>query len=519
VATLEFFAGFETGELLTSGYSVNAGAPTVVTTNPKSGTYCLECVAVGSSPGVFKTIATTDYLADCVDFYIDSGSSTQYFYHVRSGASTNRLQFRRNGASGAVCQMLFNGVSYAGPAINDDTWYRLRVELDIAADPWVLNWSIDGVAQTQRTAALAGATLSRLILGTGGSNTSVIRFDNHRLSITRGDYPLADGYVLGYPLLADGTHNVGVGLFRDSGGIPITVLTTNAETFVDEVPMNPGAAGDYVEQQANDTAAYLEFTHAASGETDTIEAVAVAAHVSTATTSGSQQSMNLRDSGQDGVIFANHNIANVTGTARRTIFQTRPGGQGAWNDTAFNASTLRWGYAADADPDVRLNAAMLEVAFIPGPPAVSGTATWEQAAGAWDATAAEEFTGTATFEQAAASWEATGAQEFAASATFEQAAASWEATGAQAFTGTAEFLQAAGSWDALGTVGGVVTPPVEVPPLPAGVSIGPAVRRVRKRAPLPITATASFVQQPGGWKAVMHNTHPDEDFLEALALS
>ncbi|HKR49467.1 MAG TPA: hypothetical protein VJT72_07780 [Pseudonocardiaceae bacterium] len=105
-------------------------------------------------------------------------------------------------------------------------------------------------------------------------------------------------------------------------------------------------------------------------------------------------------------------------------------------------------------------------------PAVTGTATFEQAAASWAATASERFTSTAAFVQAAATWDAAAlerltataswvqtqswdataqvANPVSASATWEQTQ-SWEANAAEKFTSTASFAQAAAAWDTQAT--------------------------------------------------------------------
>ena len=168
-----------------------------------------------------------------------------------------------------------------------------------------------------------------------------------------------------------------------------------------------------------------------------------------------------------------------------------------------------------------------------GAPPVTGTATWDQVAASWDATAAEAFSGIASFDQAPATWDAVASERFTSTAEFVQAAATWDAAALERLTAIADWLQTA-AWDASADVaGGPVTGTATFDQAAATwaasaftpsaeVDVGAVEMR---RPPLDIVpsvaAAATFQQAPATWGAVM-DVNNDEpllfgDLLELVA--
>lgn len=84
-----------------------------------------------------------------------------------------------------------------GPALSADTWYHVDVKVDYSVNPHRIQWTVDGVAQTDVTAAVAAEQV--FIMGFGSDNvaqTLNCRFDDVLLSITAGDYPFGKHKVI-----------------------------------------------------------------------------------------------------------------------------------------------------------------------------------------------------------------------------------------------------------------------------------------------------------------------------------
>jgi hypothetical protein len=78
-----------------------------------------------------------------------------------------------------------------GPTINTGQWYKIDCRADVSANPHKIDCSVDGTAFTQRTNAVAAATLPDYRLGTYDSSTSYTAFyDDLQASHTFADYPI-----------------------------------------------------------------------------------------------------------------------------------------------------------------------------------------------------------------------------------------------------------------------------------------------------------------------------------------
>jgi hypothetical protein len=163
---------------------------------------------------------------------------------------------------------------------------------------------------------------------------------------------------------------------------------------------------------------------------------------------------------------------------------------------------------------------------------VTATATWDQAAASWSATAKETISGTATWTQSA-SWAATAKEAVRGTGTWNQTAtwnaegqslldatgtatweqsATWNAPGQviQDVTGTATWEQSA-SWSAVGET------PLPEPPPGAATVTGRGARIRPRRQPV-MVGTASFAQRPASWRAEME-VSDDEVALEHLLVA
>lgn len=157
-------------------------------------------------------------------------------------------------------------------------------------------------------------------------------------------------------------------------------------------------------------------------------------------------------------------FANLVGTNKgipATIWPTTStvatygGAADTWSASLTAAQVASSGFAVFlscqaniANADVGVDFIRVTVTYTP-PAGISSTATWEQAAGSWDAVADERISSTATVEQATAGWMATAGERLAATAEFSQASANWDATAVHTESGissTGTWIQSAAGW-------------------------------------------------------------------------
>jgi hypothetical protein len=134
----------------------------------------------------------------------------------RFGRDQTTNQFGFLNGTGVTMDRLSNVTVVAGQ------WYRIEFRIDQSANPWVIDWMIDGVAQTQITYAVAAGSTSGIYLGRTVSQgpTITLNWDTIGVSQTALDYPI------GPPPLIPGA--VPPAIATASAAAPVISITTDA---------------------------------------------------------------------------------------------------------------------------------------------------------------------------------------------------------------------------------------------------------------------------------------------------
>jgi hypothetical protein len=92
-----------------------------------------------------------------------------------------------------------SGAETLGPDIVNGQWHRVDFRFSgLSGTAWVVDWQIDGVAQTQETGTASGASTDvTLTIGIGSTATCDVSIDDLIISETSGDYPIGPGRVVG----------------------------------------------------------------------------------------------------------------------------------------------------------------------------------------------------------------------------------------------------------------------------------------------------------------------------------
>ncbi|MGH7792905.1 MAG: hypothetical protein ACREOB_11390, partial [Thermodesulfobacteriota bacterium] len=105
-----------------------------------------------------------------------------------------------------------------GPTVVADTWYVVEIYIDLSANPWTGDWSVDTVVQTQETLAVAASNFNLgVFLGNDNSETFTCIYDDVVLWTDTVE-------ITGYPF---GKHKV-LQLIPDTGGTTAEIGTANA---------------------------------------------------------------------------------------------------------------------------------------------------------------------------------------------------------------------------------------------------------------------------------------------------
>lgn len=263
-------------------------------------------------------------------------------------------------------------IGSSGVTLATATWHVIDFKVDVSANPWTIDVSTNGVALTQLTRALAATTQTRLYLGNGGvgrTSTYDLYFDDLLVSTAAADYPYGSGKVLAKSPAGDGTHNAtpaGVFVRGLDGGANIISTgaspTTDSYLLVDDVPLSSAGASDFITQVTSGAALYVEHTYPATTGTigpRAVDIIMAGAHL---TTAAANQKWKINDNGTTLLVW-DRAASGSSGTAYARFQAASMVGGGSWTLARYDALRTRWGYSTDANPDVMMNAIMLEAEF------------------------------------------------------------------------------------------------------------------------------------------------------------
>ena len=259
-----------------------------------------------------------------------------------------------------------------GVSVTTGIWYAVDCKVNSSANPWTVDVQVDGTAAGQHTNA-AGAQTSVLVqFGVQTvSPTFEIYFDDMMISNTAADYPLGAGKVLGHPPNRDGTHvATPAGLFARgvAGGANIISTgtpTTDSYLLIDDVPISSGAASDFITQVTSAAGSYVEHGYAsmATGTAGPLALDVLIRHHKVTSAEGGFR-WKLNDNGTT-LLLLNY-LSSAAGSSGPTYSRnmvTSMVGGGSWTLARFNGLLTRWGYSTDANPDVSLDAVIIEAAW------------------------------------------------------------------------------------------------------------------------------------------------------------
>jgi hypothetical protein len=381
-ANIAVMAGFEWGT--TAGWATGnagnylfgsvVGSPAIVTSTPRTGTYCLECSASAAAENVawdtshFGTSKTTVVVRLCVYFPGSLPGGDVELLVMTGGTGNLILRFESSSSSLAV-QIGAGAEQVAATTVAADTWYGVDLRHSTVTTTYACDWQVDGVDQTQATlgGATAGAQISSVTLGWATAATATVHFDDIAVSTVAGNYPL--GNLALYPLPVDVADTLTLSgtaaswKIYTANGTLATWDATLARNAVAEIPPTIGASADGLAQVTAAAAEYVQVplvTHQAAPE-EAIRSV----RVYVCGWSPSVTAQSFRVDGWDGAVATTlHAVADPNFDASTTspawiakMWKPSTG----WTQTKLDAACVRAGFSAVAQ-DVGMHMTMAEVA-------------------------------------------------------------------------------------------------------------------------------------------------------------
>ena len=386
-------SGWATGSAGKKIFDVITGSPTISTTSPATGTYCLRCAPSAATCAVqwdtntfggsqtfarrvFKILLESLPSADTILAQVDSGVGCLFQFKQSSG------KFAMNFEGDALTD--------GGPVISTGVWYTIEQYVSVGGGTRTCDWWIDGAPMTQVTHVSAAGSINALVLGCNfTSQTFTARYDDVVAWVDTsaiGDKGKHKVIFLGIDTAATVTLGVGASSnWNTFAGATPTLTAWNATTArdnVDERPVNTTSAQDGIALVANapTNTWYVEIPMTTyslvSGETVTMARMLCCGWQA----SGSS---------------ANCGIRSFNGTTETVLLATSTAFTALGNNTAspgwicgmltpadidtqseLDALAIRWGFSTDGNPDIGFHAIYVELAVkVSGAATIDATAT------------------------------------------------------------------------------------------------------------------------------------------------
>jgi hypothetical protein len=190
VATLVWSEDFESGSAGTWFPGGSSGTITADTTSPKVGAQ--SCKIVGDPAWGLKSQPAS--FIHVISFYIRMNTipnGIELFSPMTAGMRFGIDDTTKKFGIIFGTAQTFPFLSTVTPVVGQ--WYRIEIRINASANPWVVDWQIDGVPQTQRTNAAAANNAADIYVGhaTGFVSSVNLNYDQIQYSQTAADYPLS----------------------------------------------------------------------------------------------------------------------------------------------------------------------------------------------------------------------------------------------------------------------------------------------------------------------------------------
>lgn len=248
------------------------------------------------------------------------------------------------------------GATINGPVVVANTQYTVEVRVDTSANPNVLDWWVDGVAQTSTTIAQAAGTVNGFFAGRDSAATGTYQINDMRVSVTYADAPLGVGRVR--TLVPSGTATeIGTAnsicRFTSNGSVLDTTFNSaDIMAAISEVPpvISASASGLYQRTSGVGNAVSIPMSNYTLAAGETIELCTIRVLLWSASTLQNALELRAWDGTAETVLIAleDPNGDNSTTTPAWWCATYTP--SGGWTQAKLDALEVRIGYSNDVSP-------------------------------------------------------------------------------------------------------------------------------------------------------------------------
>lgn len=380
-------AGLATGNLGLGIFDALAGSPAIVTTSPRTGTYCLELSASAAvenvswaTNGALSGAAVGQQVARfSVYFPTSLPAGNTVIYSAEPATAADNVVIRYISASQKIGVKVGTGTEVESDAtVSANQWISIDMRINGKTTTHRCDWRVtytDGGTPVEQVQATATGTVNTgtwaVRLGWTASTTATVRYDDVVVADKGGHYPLGNFEL--HPMLVDPAGTLTIpGATTDfntftANGTMAAWNATTARNNIDELPPVVGASADGFAQVVAATSNYVEIPMATvdaaslGGATRGIRMLACGwAASTTAATIGFRA--------HDGVsemtlsTATDKNFDNTTTPAwvcRMVVGTTRQD----WTQAKVDALAFRVGFSSDATPNIGIHTIMAELAL------------------------------------------------------------------------------------------------------------------------------------------------------------
>jgi hypothetical protein len=364
-----------------------AGTPTVVSTNPRSGTYCLELSSSAaaeslswSRTGVLNVLLSTQITIRLSVYFPTSLPGADLELLALTPATAGDAAVLRYESSDSTLRLkVGTGTEVVSDAaVSANTWISIDLRVDGRTTTHRADWRIDYtndafyVGQAQATATGTVVTNGWDVrLGWASASTATVRYDDVVVGRFGGHYPLGNMIHEAITVDPSGTLTVSGSTANfnvmTANGTLAAWNATNARNAIDERPPTIGASADGIVQVATAISDYVEIpttTISAVNLGAAIRAVRLVACGWAASTTTATIGFRSYDGVSEITMFSasDYQFDNSTTTPAWHAQMVRSSGSRQdWTQSKLDALVFRMGFSGDASPAVGIHNIIGEV--------------------------------------------------------------------------------------------------------------------------------------------------------------
>lgn len=381
-------AGLATGNLGSGIFDAITGTPSVINTDARNGTYCLELAASAAAEnclwqtnGALSAASSTGQRPFRASFKFPSSlpSGNTVLFSLEPTTAVDSVVVRYVSASQKIGLKQGTGTEILSDStVSANEWISVDLRTDGRTTAHKCDWRVtytqngNPIDQTQATATgVVNVGGWAVRIGWTASTTATVRYDDIVVSDQGGHYPLGN-YII-QSIVADPSGVLTIpGATTDfqtftANGTLVAWNATTARNAIDELPVVVGASADGFAQVATSASNYVEIpmtTIDAASNGASIRAVRMLACGWAAATTAATLGFRANDGTGEMTIRSaiDVNFDNTT-TPAWVCSMVKGTSRQDWTQAKLDALVFRVGFSTDASPAVGINAIYGEVAM------------------------------------------------------------------------------------------------------------------------------------------------------------